>query len=1084
MAVGGYLYFRLDDEIRRQVESKLADYYRDFDVRIGSARFDADRGIDIGTLTLTPKSPDGTSQPVLSIEGMYLAGKLRMDQLVTGQMQIDDVTVRGAKLRLVRQTDGRWNAEALLPLPCFGKQSPRVKIEDASSTIVDAGAPTNKPSVITGVNLQLTPVASTTGKDVDEKRFTLDGTLNGLPAREIRIKGEIGTDNSSFDLTVSAVGLEISPELVSSLPGVSAAKFRGVEISGRSDLAIRVSRLADKAPVGWSASMKMERGRIAHPMLPEPLTDVTLVGSAQPNHVVIKSLNGKCGTAAVAVAIDRAGCSENAPLGLAAKVVSFTIDERFRAGLPEVFGKIWDRFQPKGLVDADVRVTFDGEKWRPIVTADCRGISLTDAEKFPYVLQQTTGRVEYRPMENGQPDHLSLNLTGIGGGRPVKVEVELSHLARSQPDGVTTGTGVAAGGEHWSDREHATGYRGKQLAHRQTSSSVHPVGFIQVSGSDVPIHEQLLAAIPPDAQSFTRSLQPDGTIDFLFRCEWKNLDQTNPEITQDIRLKDCKIQFSRFRYPLQRVHGLVSSKNWQWKLEEITGQGVNASTIVKCRGEAKPGVGGFTADLTIDATDVPLDDTLKLSLPPAGQQAWDELRPQGRIDFSARATKQADQHEAVVQVVMRPRGKTVSVEPRMFPFRLEQVDGQAIYQLGRVDLHKIVGQHDRTIYSAESGVWQIAPNGSWQLGLSNVNADRLTFGRDLLVALPSAMQTALDRLQPTGTFGMYKSSLSFAKSPQSAAFAAAWDVSLECQQAAIQGALPLRGINGDIRLVGRSDGRSAVSAGEMAIDSLVCKETQLTNVHGPLWIDGSHLLMGEPACRQQNQPPRRVTADAFGGSLNANIELLLDMNPSYKLDMHLGGASLARFVIERLGGPNDVSGTVSGTLVLSGTGQTMQTLSGSGEMHVVDGHIYQIPLLVSLLSVLKNKTPDSTAFNRCDMKFTVQGENVHFEHLNLLGDAVSLYGNGDAKFNRTLDLVFFTLIGPADLPFPLLKTIAGHVSQQSLQLKVVGTLDNPKIERKALPAVNDMLDHIQSELQEGTATMSPATSARPRAPAR
>jgi hypothetical protein len=75
-------------------------------------------------------------------------------------------------------------------------------------------------------------------------------------------------------------------------------------------------------------------------------------------------------------------------------------------------------------------------------------------------------------------------------------------------------------------------------------------------------------------------------------------------------------------------------------------------------------------------------------------------------------------------------------------------------------------------------------------------------------------------------------------------------------------------------------------------------------------------------------------------------------------------------------------------------------------------------------------------------------------------------------------LVFYTLIGPADLPIPLWKTIAGHVSQQSWQLKVVGTFDHPEIERKALPAVNDMLEHIQNELEEGAATIAPATAVR------
>src|SRR5215212_2694232 len=75
VAVGGYLYVRIDDEIRRQVERRLADFYHDFEVHVGSARFDSDRGIAISKLTISQKAPDGSLQPVLGIEEMYLAGK-------------------------------------------------------------------------------------------------------------------------------------------------------------------------------------------------------------------------------------------------------------------------------------------------------------------------------------------------------------------------------------------------------------------------------------------------------------------------------------------------------------------------------------------------------------------------------------------------------------------------------------------------------------------------------------------------------------------------------------------------------------------------------------------------------------------------------------------------------------------------------------------------------------------------------------------------------------------------------------------------------------------------------------------------
>jgi hypothetical protein len=479
---------------------------------------------------------------------------------------------------------------------------------------------------------------------------------------------------------------------------------------------------------------------------------------------------------------------------------------------------------------------------------------------------------------------------------------------------------------------------------------------------------------------------------------------------------------------------------------------------------------GCEADLTFEATNVPLDENLRLALPAAGQQVWDELRPQGSIDFTAHATRQSNELEPVVAVELRPRERTVSVEPRRFPYRLNEVQGVATYRRGEVNLQRIVARHARSVYSVESGLCQLAPDGVWQCNLSNVNVDRLAADRELLGALPAGVQTVLEKLQPSGTIGVYKSNLSFAKTAQSENLAASWDVNLECQQAALQGSFPVRGINGGVRLVGRTDGHTAVGSGELALDSMLIKDIQLTNVRGPFWTDSTRCLMGEPACQEQKQPLRRMTADAYGGSLATNVELLHGPMPNYKVDIHLGAADLARFANERLSGASNLNGTVSGKLVIAGTGTSTQTLRGLGELHVVDANIYQVPVLVAMLSVLRNRTPDTTAFNRCDMDFTIQGEHIRFEHLNLTGDAVSLYGKGETDLSRRLDLIFYTMIGPADVP--IWKTIAGHVSQQGFQLKVGGTLDYPKIERKAFPAVKDMIEQIQSEITPSTAARS------------
>ena len=1083
LAGGGYLYFRLDDEIRRQVQLRFANHYTNFDVHIGSARFDPDRGIAIDDLSLTPKTADGTAaEPLLSIDEMYLVGNLRIEQLVTNQMQIDEVVVRHAHMRIERQSDGGWNTTALLPLPHFSEQSPKITIEDASATIAYSIAQGAKPIALQAVNVKLVPVATAAGPAITSKVFHIEGTTNGLPARDVRIDGQLGTASGELDVAVTTLGLDITPELLANLPASVLAKMSGSEVSGQADVTLQLNRPDANTPVNWSADFKVVRGRLTQALLPEPLTDIALTGRADPQALIIERMDGKCGPASVVLALNRAGWTAGAPLAMSAKVDGLLLTEQLEKTLPESYARVWKRFRPIGMVDANVRLTFDGLTWKPVVTANCRGISLTDAEKFPYAVEQTTGQVVYRAADKGSADQLTLDLVGVGGGRPIKVEAQLTHLAPDDPDGPAMGEGVATDDITESKNVHAAGYRGVRYA-RGRAGPRHPLGFVEVSGTDVPLHEQLIVALPPKAQDLVRSLQGQGSLDFRFRAEWKDLSQRSATVTQEIRLKNCRIQFKRFPFPLQHVQGVVTATDDRWTLNNIEACGANDATTVRCRGEVVTHDSGCEADLLFEAKNVPLDDNLRLALTPAGQQAWSELKPQGNIDFGAHITQQPNELEPNVDIAMKPRDKSVSFEPRMFPYRLAEVEGTAVYNRGKVDFKNFIAHHDRSVYSAEAGTWQVAADGGWQCSVSKMNVDRLVANRELIVALPPAVQAVVEKLQPSGTIGLYDGSLSFAKSGQAEGLTAAWDVKLECQQASIQGAVPIRGITGGIRLVGRGDGRTAFGAGQLALDSVLCKDIQLTNVRGPFWADAKRCLMGEPACLQQNQPPQRLTADAYGGSVSTNIELVHDAPPSYKIDALIGGVNLARFASERPGSPSNLNGTMSGKLIVAGTGASTQTMRGSGELHVVDANIYQVPALVAMLSVLKNRTPDTTAFNRCDMEFQVQGEHVHFDHLNLIGDAVSLYGRGDANFNRTLDLEFYTLIGLADLP--IWKTLAGHVSQQTLMLKVVGPFDDPKVERKAVPAVSDMLGQLQTDIQGGSTTKTPSTATRvPRPPGR
>jgi hypothetical protein len=1056
LLVGGYLYFRLDDEIRRYAERLLAGHYRQLDVHVGRARFEQDRGVTIYDITIAdPGRSD--RQPMLAIDELFLACQTRLDELLKAKPRIERVVVRRPYLRAICQRDGHWNVQALCPLPKFSDQTPDMRIEDATLVLEDATSGSGSPLTIRGVDIALTAnrehQAAPSGEPSD-KRLQVEGTASGSPARELRFAGQCSKEDGSLDIVLEVRGLEISPELLASVPRLPT-RLRHMGLSARADATVRLSRAGGvEAPLDWSADVALDRGRLDHDLLPQPLSGLTAKLHADASRMVTERVEAKCGTADVAVACERHGWTDDAPIGLAARVVGLPLDAHLQAILPAPISAIWQRFQPAGKVDAEAKVSFDGRQWQPEITAHCRGVSLTDAKSFPYRVEQTTGTVSFTPTAPNGPE-LRLNLSGIGGGRPIQINGQLNFVvAAEQSDG---GAATAA-------------------------PLFRPLGWLEITGSDIPIHEQLLAALPDkpprSAQRFVRSLCPQGTIDLRWRAQWSDRSQPRPDIDQEIHLKDCSIQYDRFPYPLHHINGLVTAHNQHWTLRDIKSDGGSGLAVVTCHGTSEPSPAGSRLQLVFDATNVPLDEDLRRALSPEAQAAWNALRPQGRVDFVANLTHETGQERPLIEVVLRPHDRSVSIDPESFPYRLEEVDGQAVLTAGRADLRNITARHGPATYSASQGSWQSAPGGGWQFVLTGLSADRLAAQSDLLAAMPPAMQKIFNRLQPTGTFGLYNSILSFGRRPDVARLVSTWDVQLECHQVSLHGGLPLENITGGIRLAGRDDGRGCSTAGELDIDSVFWHDLQLTEVHGPLWVDESVCLVGQRATAKQGQPARRVTAAAYGGTIVADAEIQHDGQMRFQSGLALGGVDLARFANEQLGGPSKLSGTVSGQLALSGTGRSTHALKGGGNLHIVKADLYELPLLVALLKVLRVHTPDTTAFNNCDMQFDINGEHIHFRQLNLLGDALSLYGRGEANFDQQLNLEFYSLVGPGELSMPLLKAVVGQASQQILVVKVDGSLDKPNIHREALPAVNQMLQQIQSELQRGAESVTPPAAAR------
>jgi hypothetical protein len=472
--------------------------------------------------------------------------------------------------------------------------------------------------------------------------------------------------------------------------------------------------------------------------------------------------------------------------------------------------------------------------------------------------------------------------------------------------------------------------------------------------------------------------------------------------------------------------------------------------------------------MSVQAQQAPLDELLYSAIPAQVQGAWRQLQPRGEINFSAEVEHYSGQPRPSIRLALAPSNRNVALQPTFnetgYRIPVTEVDGQFFWNNGVLTFTGARAMQGRSRLAGD-GSWSPLPNGGWQLAFTNAYADRLHADPELLPALPLGLRGVIEQLQATGTFGIHAGEITITNdAPEAAPMKATWRLALDCNQAEIKWGVPLRGVNGVINLAGRTDGLGCVTAGELNLSSAIWNDLQFNNVRGPLWTDSEKCLLGRGVAIEQGGEPREMTAEAYSGRVQMSARVLHQQQGMFGLTASLDDVDVARLAREGLGQQRTVAGRLDGTLELNGQGTYLSSLTGNGTFDVQDANFYELPILISLLKVLRNRAPDTNAFDRCQSQFRLNHGTVAFDKLNFTGDAISLDGAGEVGFDRRVDLVFHSILGRHDNTLPSIRTLLGQASEQFWRLKVTGTIDTPDIQREALPMVNNMLGQLQQDI--------------------
>ncbi len=208
--------------------------------------------------------------------------------------------------------------------------------------------------------------------------------------------------------------------------------------------------------------------------------------------------------------------------------------------------------------------------------------------------------------------------------------------------------------------------------------------------------------------------------------------------------------------------------------------------------------------------------------------------------------------------------------------------------------------------------------------------------------------------------------------------------------------------------------------------------------------------------------PQDIHASTLAGTLRLyGIHPLIEGQT--ELELALIDSNLGNFLADIGENHGQADGRLWLQCRLAGSLMHTNTLSGVGQAWLREASFYQMPVMTRLFRALSLKPPDDGAFESADVQFRIDGDRIPIDRISLDGDIIALRGSGWTNLRRELQLDLYAYVGNRS---PIGALFGPLVSQNDsatlLQLEVTGTTDRMDI-RRAIPLIGSKWQQIFPE---------------------
>ena len=1025
----------------------------------------------------SPEEANSSYPAVLEADRVLLECPTQLTEL-NSKMAIRKITLDGATIRTFRRPDGSWSLAALKTKPESSSVSSHATIQ-LRNTVLELhdmmDAQTERKLILRNVSMTITPEFQQ-DEDPNASAFQFVGHADCEFSRNIEFSGRFYPTSGKVEVDADIEALHFSEQFVQKLPLEIASKMDALRpLVGLVTTQVRVrTQLDDFANTQFFLKGRLSRGKAEDARLPQAMSEISTDFQIGNGGFVVPNLTLKYGTGTVALSMTQWGYGPTAPREIQTNIRNVNLVEIAKLNSSHKVQDFLNQIQAAGQIDMDGKFRFDGTCWQATGNVSCRNVSLLYTQ-FPYRIENLNGQIALGG------DSIAFQFQTPRGDITLNGQVPITSPQQPQ-------------------------------AKRQ--------GMLNIEARRLPVDERLLTACPAKVEALLRSLEIGGAVNAKISQTFTMGAPASRDSRLRIELLKNTIRYRNFPYPVRDIEGTIDIHNGQIVAQNLHGTNNQAGVTISCTAQLPPSNASQTngtpaasqeprLELFITGTNIFLDKEFYSHLPPNMGSLSQYIQPQGAVQIQYHYKKDtAIPPQVELTVDTEPNG--IVLELPAVSYHFEHFQGQIHYANGQFLLPQFQAQHGESRVSGRLSGRVLSPQ-QWQCQLENLCVDGVPLNQEFLSFLPSKLRVTIASKRPEGVLYYHGAfNLRCDSTSATAPITAVWKGELGLTQAAFDCGARLTNINGGVQIQGSWDGHSFVNTGELQLDSLFCKNVQLTNLHGPLWIDNTQILLGEIAQRRiqqyqaqtQNQatqpaemtastqapPPTGVVssstvqnplcASALDGDLLVNLALHFGNPATFYVTTILTKAKLE--AASAITGNDQLKGDITLTLKLQGNDTSKYSLKGNGELYLDNANIYKLSTMMSLLKILSLKEVDQNGFSSGTARFHIDGQHVYFDQLDFYGDAFSLFGKGELNFKQQVQLVFYSTPGRGKQGNPLVNRLVHATGRQMMYITMRGSLRSPEIRKQPLPGLNMALQQMEEDfLAPSPASPSVGSQAAP-----